>query len=370
MPAKPLSPAVMLAAYAAVRQHGDIQAAARALGISGSTMDGRYRACLDAGWEDVRSNPRALAAMGKQPVRDPEFVAIPPVDAAEPIDDLLAARRKRFQRLAEAKSSRKIIQVTVQIDGPYGVLHMGDPHVDDDGCNLALLEHHMSLVNGTEGLFAGNVGDLHNNWIGRLARLYSAQSTTASDAVRLVEWFISSVRWLYLIGGNHDCWSGAQDPVRWFAARASALYEWHGIRLALRSPSGTEIRINGRHDFAGSSQWNLAHAPSKAAQLAFERDHIYICGHRHAAGGMFLNWEDGSHTAHALRVGAYKFHDDYSEAKGFPRQNIPAVLTVHNPGARTPAGLVTPFWDADEGASYLRWLRSSRLPAPAKRKSA
>jgi hypothetical protein len=335
----------------AVRQYGSEKAAAAAMGVSRSTLQHRLRAAKERGFEVV--NPW-LAKY------DDFEVPKPPVPCVEPIEDLLARRRKVFERKAAHKASKGLIDVYVKVDGPYGILHMGDPHVDDDGCNLPLLEQHINLVKNTRGLFGANVGDMSNNWIGRLARLYSAQSTTASEAVVMVEWLISSMRWLYLVGGNHDAWSGAADPVRWFAQNSASLYEWHGVRIALHAPAGQVVRVNARHDWSGTSQWNAAHGPMKAAMLGYERDHIYVCGHRHAAASSMVNWEDGSHIAHALRVGSYKQIDDFADAKGFPRQNMPAVLTIINPQARTPAGLVTPVWDADEGADFLTHLRSRK----------
>src|SRR5690606_3069297 len=163
--------------------------------------------------------------------------------------------------------------------------------------------------------FGANVGDLSNNWVGRLARLYANQSTTAAQAWQLVQWFVRRVRWLYLAGGNHDVWSGAADPVKWFARQAGVTYQWHGVRLSLTSPGGAEVRVNARHDFAGTSMWNGAHAPAKAARFGFVRDHIYTCGHRHMAAHNTLVFENGAHIAHAVRVGTYKVFDDFSDAK-------------------------------------------------------
>ena len=326
---------------------------------------------------------RAVNDLGKPDVRDltaaqmrdarPFIVENPPGDTDEPVDALIERRRRAFERRAQNEDASSLVRVSVQIDGPYGILHMGDPHVDDNGCNWPLLQQHIDLINDTEGLFGANVGDLTNNWIGRLARLYANQDTTAADAWRLAEWLVKSVDWLYLVGGNHDVWSGAADPLRWFAKQAGLAYKWHGVRMALTSPNGREVRINARHDFAGTSQWNGAHAPSKAARLGFHKDHIYTCGHRHAAAQNMLVWENGEHVAHALRVGTYKVFDDFADAKGFPRENLPAVVTVVNPAANTAAGLVTVFWDAEAAADYLTFLRRPRAvvvkhPAPRRAK--
>ncbi len=305
-------------------------------------------------WDAIVSGdkPRHRVKATSVPFEVPE---LPSPD--EPIDELIERRSKAFSRLKEAREAREVIPVQVNVRGPYGILHMGDPHVDDDGCDWPTLRHHLDLINGTPALFGASIGDQSNNWVGRLARLYANQGTGARDAWRMVEWFIRSVRWLYMLGGNHDVWSGHGDPIQWMAAQSGALYQWHGVRLALISPGGSETRINARHDFAGTSQWNGAHAPAKAARLGWERDHLYTCGHRHMAAENTLIFNNGNHVARAVRVGTYKVFDDYADAKGFPHENMPAALTVINPHPRTEAGRVSVFWDVDEGADFLRYLR-------------
>lgn len=275
----------------------------------------------------------------------------------EPVEELIERRKKSFDRLKAARDARDLISVKVRIDGPFGILHMGDPHVDDNGCDWPTLERHFGLIDATPGLFAASIGDQSNNWVGRLARLYANQSTSAAEAWRMVEWFMRRVPWLYLLGGNHDVWSGAGDPAQWMASQAGALYKWHGARLALQSPSGPEIRVNARHDFMGTSQWNGAHAPAKAARMGYARDHLYTCGHRHMAAHNMIVMNNGEHIAHAIRVGTYKVYDEYAEARGFPKENLPAAVTIINPAAPRATGRISVFWDVEEGANYLRYLR-------------
>lgn len=347
MAQKSHSEEVLLDTVAAMERYGGISQAARAIGVPRTTFESRYYAAERAGYTPDKKKQSFT-------------VHNPPGDVDEPIESILDRKRSIFARRARTEDETALLRVSVNMDGPYGILHMGDPHLDDDACDFAMLEKHIALIDRTEGLFGANVGDLSNNWIGRLARLYANQATTAAEAVKLIEWFVNRVKWLYLVGGNHDVWSGAADPVRWFSKQAGIGYKWHGVRLALTSPNGREIRVNARHDFAGTSQWNGAHAPAKAARLSYAKDHIYTCGHRHAAAHNMLVWENGEHVAHAVRVGTYKVFDDFSDAKGFPRENLPAAVTVVSPDAERPTGLVTVFWDVEEAASYLSWLRGKR----------
>lgn len=135
----------------------------------------------------------------------PEFTFTPLPDDDVSVDVLVAHRKKQFQHLSAHEKARRLIQVDIKIDGPIGIWHAGDPHCDDDGTDILSLEAHCDLVNKTPGMFAANVGDTTNNWVGRLAHLYGQQSTSAKQAWRLAEWFVTKVDWLYMLGGNHDC---------------------------------------------------------------------------------------------------------------------------------------------------------------------
>jgi hypothetical protein len=278
-------------------------------------------------------------------------------DDPEALIDHLCAR---FERRQAAEDARDLIGVRVNIEGPFAVAHMGDPHMDDDGTNWPLLKRHVEILRSTPSMLAGNVGDYTNNWVGRLAKLYAKQATTKPEANALIEWLVGQVPWLYLIGGNHDVWSGGDDPVRWIAKQAGALYETHGVRLALNCPNGRTVTINARHDHKGSSMWNPAHGPGKQAQIGY-RDDIIPCGHLHTVGYSPIWDPQGQRVCHAFRVGSYKAYDDYAAQGGFrPANWTPCIVTVIDPEATNPANLVTVLFDLESAAEYLLWLREKR----------
>jgi hypothetical protein len=327
-------------ALAALEAHGSLRAASRATGIPFTTL---HR------W--------VAKGQAQQAKETDEFVVAGLPSLLPNVEDLLARRRAEFDRVHAAKEARKLIDVAVKIDGPVGIAHFGDPHIDDPGTNIALLERHVEVVNRTPGMLAGNVGDQQNLWVGRLARLYGEQSTSAAESWLLTEWLVKSVPWLYLIGGNHDCWAGAGDPLKWMLRHASGVHESHGARLNLRFPNGRAVRINARHDFKGSSVWNTAHGVAKAAQAGW-RDHILTCGHLHTSGYNILKDPSSGLISHAIRVASYKWHDRYAEELGLPDQNISEnVVTVIDPYATTERCLVTVFMDLEESAEYLTWKR-------------
>lgn len=350
MAATPRSKEAILRAAQAFHQCGTglVSDAARALGWPWQKTDHHLKDGV----------ARGLLVDGSYQIKE-EFEISKLPDEELPLDELLASRHRRFERKKAAEDFRRLIPIKVTIPGPYAIAHFGDPHVDDDGTDLWLLERHMRLVRETEGLFGGSVGDMHNNWVGRLAALYGEQTTSAVEAWMLVEWFVRGVTWLYLVGGNHDCWSGAGDPVRWMTTQQQGLYQAYGVRLALKSPNGREIRINARHDFNGHSQWNTVHGAAKAVQMGW-RDHILTCGHKHTNGYNILKCPATGLVSHALRICSYKTYDRYAAEKGLPDQNIsPCVVTVVDPDKPdNHPGQVTVFHDPEAGARYLTMLRA------------
>lgn len=335
-----------------LKEHGSTSAVAKALGMPRTTAIGRTHQVRVRWPEEL---PEATSEANWTTNQKPAFeIPILP-DEEMGAEELIAYRMRAFERKKEAREARKLVPVNVKLDGPIGILHIGDPHVDDDGCDWPTLRHHVDLINRTEGLFGGNIGDQSNNWVGRLARLYGQQGTSAKQAWVLVEWLIHAVPWLYLIGGNHDAWSGEGDPIKWMAAFSGSDYTWHGTRLGLNLPNGRQCRVNARHDFVGSSQWNPAHGPQKAAMLG-PSDHIYVSGHRHIFGSGWAKHPDGTWSC-ALRVGTYKVYDSYADAKGFPDYNLPAAVTLIFPDAGEE-GFVELIKDVDRAADYLTWARA------------
>jgi hypothetical protein len=330
---------------AAIEACGNKRAAAAMLGIPESTLRGRL----------LRGDTKT-----EKPFEAPDLPSELP-----PIDELIDRRKKQYARKHEAEKARDLIPVKIKIDGPIGIAHFGDPHVDDDGTDIAQIEADVAIINKTEGMFAANVGDLQNNWIGRLAHLWGQQSTSAQEAWALTEWLVRSTPWLYLLGGNHDCWSGAGDPLKWIMQTHQGIFEAWGVRLNLIFPNGKAVRVNARHDFAGHSMWNPNHGPSKAVQMGW-RDHILTCGHKHTSGYQLLKCPSTGLVSHTIRVAGYKRHDRYGKELGLPNQNIyPTAVTIIDPRFEDDnPKLITTLFDVEEACDFLTFKRRRYAKAP------
>ena len=279
-----------------------------------------------------------------------------------PIEELIEIRQKQFKYKKSSKESRQLINITIEMDGPIGIAHFGDPHVDDDGTNLAQIIHYMDTINATEGMYAGNLGDIQNNWIGRLSHLYGQQSTSARQSWRLTEHFINKTNWLYLVAGNHDVWSGEGDPLEFIMRDHTGLYERWGARMNLIFPNGREIRVNARHTFKGNSIWNTAHGVARAAQTGWS-DHILTCGHTHVSGYQVLKNPANGLISHALQVASFKAIDNYAEKLGLDDKNIfNCPVTIIDPRYEDDDNrLVTTIFNPIEASEFLTWKRENNF---------
>lgn len=284
------------------------------------------------------------------------------------LEELKERRRKEWQR--KRSSTPEILNVSVRLDGPIGLLFMGDPHVDDPGTNFPLLERHVEIINRTPALFAANLGDISNNWIGRLASLYEHQATTSAEAWQLTEWLVTAVDWLYIVGGNHDLWSGSGDPIKWMVQNSNTVYRAHQVRIAMNFPNGKEVRVNTRHDFPGHSMWNTVHGLVKAATMG-HRDHILAAGHKHTSGyGMVKDPLTGL-ISHVVRCAGYKELDEYAAKLGLSDVNMfPSSVAIIDPEYDdSDPRLVTMFFEPEAAADYLTWLRKKSKSANTPSKS-
>ena len=279
-------------------------------------------------------------------------------DPEVPIDTLIDWRKQKFKKTIDAKTNKSLIAINIKMRGPIGIAHFGDPHVDDDGTDLATILHYTDVINQTEGMFAGNLGDIQNNWIGRLARLYAMQSTTAKESWRLTEYFVGKVQWLYLVAGNHDVWSGEGDPLEFMMRDHKGIFERHGARMNLNFPNGKKVRINARHTFKGNSMWNTAHGVSKAIQMGW-RDHILTSGHTHVSGYQVLKDPSSGLISHGLQVASFKIIDDYADRLGMDDKNIfNCPLTIIDPQYGDDDNrLITTIFNPEVAAGYLTFIR-------------
>lgn len=343
MPTPPLSDKELQRTFDAVKKHGGISGAARKLSLSDSTISHRLRLYAE----------RQGAAAAEHRIVVPELP-----DPELPIGQVVEHLTKQAERRLVAADARRWVKIPVKSEGPYGIVLIGDPHIDDNGCAWPVLREHIEIIGKTEGLYAAGLGDYQNNWTGRLARLYADQDTSSKTAWRLVEWFIRELgdKLLLLIKGNHDMWQGSGDPLDWMKQPGTLSEDW-SVRVEFQMSNKTNFRIIAAHDFPGHSMWNPLHSNQRKARFSGEAD-LYVAGHRHEWA--LSQQEDGErHKVYWLaRARGYKFIDGYAHISGYHQQRYGAsIAAIVNPDAVQPVTRIQCFADVAEAADYLKYLR-------------
>lgn len=327
--------------------------AAQRLDISYNTLRETITRCEIEGYSLDGSAPiKAQYESDTRPFISP---SVPSQD--DDIDSIIERKRKVAKRAIEADDARTLVPVRLTMAGPVGLFLMGDPHVDNDGCDWPALERDLALVERQPRVMAINMGDVLDNWVGRLEKLHAMSSTKASEGWKLAEWiFNRPVNWLALIGGNHDAWSGHRDPLKWITRSKVPLYEANAARLGFQHPNGRETRFHGRHTFRGNSMYSNLHGLRREMREGW-RDHIIAAAHLHSGeDGAQING-DGFVTQ-LIRLSGYKRVDSYAREIGFKSQPMHAsALVIINPDV--PDNSRSRVWlapDIETGVDYLNFL--------------
>lgn len=347
-------------AATAVQEHGGVRAASRALGVPYTTLRDKAAKARQAG---------ARAAAAPRGPGPKSITARVPTRAQESVESLINSRVADARRRSDYRTAMEWVPIRINEVRPFGILIFGDEHLDDDGCDWPRLLSDIAIARDTPGVYAIGAGDAHNNWIGRLERLYASQNTSAETAWRLVQWYLNGagVPWLFRLLGNHDKWGNGAELMHLHNSLGVPLFDWRAA-IALECGNGRTINIRAAHDFPGMSQWNKTHALVKAALMTYGDADVYLCGHRHTGG--VQKFEHRDRCPLAVRVGSYKRDDDYALTKGFTQDRHGAsMMLIIDPAAKTADGLVECFYDPMQGARFLTALRATS-PVTAKRRRA
>lgn len=279
-----------------------------------------------------------------------------------PAEEIISSMCKRFVKRHESHASKKWMEFKVNTDEPIGICWFGDPHIDDDGCNWPLLKEHIDICKNTPGMYGANIGDTHNNWVGRLTKEYANQNTSRGTAFKLIEWFFkeSGVNWLIMLLGNHDSWNFGSETLSVISKHVCPMVDWRA-QFKLKFSNGRECLVDAAHDHSGHSQWNSLHGQQKASVMGGVA-HAYIAGHKH-------NWalaqNECPHTNRIYwlaRARGYKHIDHYGENLGFGSQKSgSSIVMIIDPKA-SDLNMVKCFADPKEGADYLNFLRGRKSP--------
>jgi hypothetical protein len=343
-----------LETYELVKLHGDLSKASRAIGVPRATLQGRLNSGVSLG---LFNDPRYPEIETDVDLNNNNYQLPPAVDDDIDIDSVVDLMTRRFEKRKEYQESKRWQKIKMKSNSPIALFWMGDPHVDDDGCDWVSLRNHIDLINSDDHCYGCSLGDLSNNWVGRLSRLYANQETSQKTAWRLVEWLIKQMNPLILISGNHDMWSGSGDPIKWMKQPHTFMEDWEA-RIEIEFPNKRSCRIYAAHDMAGHSMWNPLHAQTKQARFNGSAE-LYISGHRHNWALAHQELVDQEKTVWMARARGYKMYDSFAKVKGFDQQRYgQSIVQVIDPNNPSEISFNMCFADPEEAVSYLKYRKS------------
>lgn len=292
-----------------------------------------------------------------------------------PVETLIARKRADFETYARGVRAEKWHSISVPNDGlPFGIAWVGDPHLEDDGTDWPTLQRDIALIADAPAVYGACIGDVTNNWVGSLVRLWGDSRSTKRDAQRLAGWFLNEcgVDWRVCILGNHDLWNDGEAIYGLIAPNATYLAAW-AAHLEIKQ-GAQSWRIRAAHDFKGSSVHNETHGISRAAIFSGGDADLYVAGHRHRCASQAF--EAGGRFVRTVRAAGYKVIDRHALVNGYSAASCgQSVLAIFDPQAGL-AGRVTVCEDLAQGVEMLTAIREYRAngkrpaspkTAPAKR---
>lgn len=280
-------------------------------------------------------------------------------------DDISAAEiinhmKRRFERKFESHQQKQWFPVKMKSNEPIGLAFVGDPHVDDDGCNWPLLTRDVELLANTPGMHAINIGDTTNNWTGRLVKKYADQESSKKTGYKLAKWLLkdSGVNWLMWLLGNHDSWNDGATIISEMAADITPVFDWQA-RFVIEFPNGASCPVHAAHNFKGTSIYNPSHGAMRAAKFGQRCPRILMQGHHHDYHMVEGVYEDLDQTYWAGKCRGYKYIDSYADNLQFGQNSHGATVTAiidpsSDPGSST---FIRMFPDLVQACDFLTYLR-------------
>lgn len=341
--------------FEALDDNQSTAAVAHKVGVSTSTVQRLKRARASGErWQEFLPNAEQVVI---EKENTPDFLVSPLPSDDIAVEEIIARACKDFEKYHAAHEAKKWRKVNINIEGPIGIMWFGDPHIDNRGCNWPLLKRDLDILKNTEGMFGANVGDTHDNWIGRLARLYEHSNMSKERTLKVIEWLFTEHPWLLIVLGNHDLWSGTGNPLDYIArGQAGVVSDWKA-QIELVFKNGRSARIWCEHDFKGYSMYNDLHGAQRKAHFNGTAD-LYISGHRHQWGIKSSECGERDRVYWLAMARGYKYVDNYAEQNGFDVQKEGAcIVSIIDPEGKGTK-FISCFPDAEEAASFLRWKRS------------
>ena len=320
---------------------------ARALGCNppGYMVD-REATCTEefVDWlraEALKRKPRSVQAIARGEVAPPptaEIVGLTPGDRLP--DPSKIWKRVLEIQTSNSDSARRRYSQEIRIPGnlPVCIAFTSDWHGGNSYTDYARLWAETELVADTPGMYAITMGDLHDNWVGKLEGIQRYQPVSLAEELALVRdrlmRLCNANKLLACVSGNHESRAdklAGLDWIRDVLADHQVLYDQDEI-LATLTVGDAEWRLKLRHKWRYKSILNPFHGFWRDLERADDWD-MAIGGHVHSGS----HWAKIDHMdggsghptdRYAVLLGTYEYDSKYARMEGYPRHVASGAVGV------------------------------------------
>lgn len=237
-----------------------------------------------------------------------------------------------------------------------GIVFIGDIHIGGL-IDYSELEHDLSLVEATDGLFCLGMGDYSERFgeTGKLQHAMAGDTVPGADDQELLILHILGrcSKWLGVLAGNHDDF-GSGEGVRRLAKHLACPYV---------SQAGASFRVNAgveryvlylKHQYTGASRISTSNEGRRfwTEWADFENADVTVLAHLHQPDTHQV--ERKGQTVSHLRGGTYKTIDPWARRGGYSPAYGPSLILL-NPDNHEVIPFHGPQWR--RGVEMLGHLR-------------
>lgn len=309
--------------------------------------------------EAIRNRIRRFRASGQGRL---ESVGYSFESGARTPQEAWRAGQGEFERTV-GEALEKNWQTIKRPKGPFVLFHITDPHVDDPGSALNLIEQDVRDSRELDATICHG-GDLANNWpmMGRLAKKWAEQECTKSDALLRARYYIDMLSPDVWVDGNHDEMNPYfVDLIREWLPEKTITDYWC-VNFEIKAGS-RPIKVRLSHKFdKGKSWFHRTHGQLRELLEGEEAD-LLLDGHLHSDGTIDHTLPERGISMVGVASAGYKFADKF--ARRISRGSLPKIRgrahwIVCDPEAEYDENLCTPFKSPRQAEAMLSGLQNLR----------
>ena len=239
-------------------------------------------------------------------------------------------------------------------DKYIGIAFQSDQHIGNPFCDLEKLRLDTEMINNSENVFVIHAGDYIDNFVIDKPKPAMKAPIPPSVQWKLCEHYIDMTPecLMAIVAGNHDLWTASMtdyDPLKRLAEERGILYHAHELNLRVWV-NDIPYCISVRHKRRGHSQLDPSRVIMKLWDDGEADFDIGVVGHHHTPS--VVPFTKHGIERWAIRPGAYKIVDSFSEMCGFSRERPTSPMVILNPHTKE----IQAFTDLRHGLRTLAAL--------------